>query len=92
MSRKRNKRCTDQKRNKTGPIFCHNHMTQLSMWKTQRAHTQKSYNKCVHQVHRIQDIQKLILFLYINNEHTDAKIKHTIFIVTEINEIFRFNS
>lgn len=27
---------------------------------------------------RSQDIQKSIIFLYINNEHVDAKIKHTI--------------
>lgn len=47
-------------------------------------HTQKYYNKCVQQVHRIQDIQKSIIFLYINNEHIDAKIKHTIFIMTKI--------
>ena len=27
---------------------------------------------------RSQDIQKSVIFLYINNEHVDAKIKHTI--------------
>ena len=57
-------------------------MTQLSMWKTQRTHTHKYYNKCVQQVHRIQDIQNR--FLYINNEHIEAKIKYTIFIMTKI--------
>ena len=81
MSRKGNKRCTDQKRKLS--LFCI-----IIIWHNcpcgkPKEHTHENiiisvFSKFIgHKTYKNQ-------FLYINNEHIDAKIKYTIFIMTKI--------